>query len=273
VAEDCGYEIVDGRLVAVPPSHEPHGDRHSKLNALLEAHVGEAFNVACDMLTRTSETTNIAPDASVYPVARDPETGGRQLERLAFEIVSTQTLGDAADKARRLADRGVRRVFAVDVAHQRVFEWSRTADDWQLMANASVIDDDVLAAPLPVEALAKAAKADDAMAAALLAKGNRVLVAARDSAHHEGLERGREEGLERGRQEGLERGREDGIERGREEGLEAARGTLLAIADAQGLHPTPAQCERIAECSDLARLQAWTVELASSHDLDVAMRD
>jgi hypothetical protein len=37
VAEDCGYEIVDGRLVAVPPAHEPHGERHAKVLALLEA--------------------------------------------------------------------------------------------------------------------------------------------------------------------------------------------------------------------------------------------
>jgi Uma2 family endonuclease len=273
VAEDCGYEIVNGRLVPVPPAHEPHGERHSKLNALLEAHAGDAFNVACDMLTRTSETTNIAPDASVYPMARDPATGGRQLELLAFEIVSTQSLSDAADKARRLADRGVRRVFGIDVPHQRVFEWSGTAGDWQLMADASAIDDEVFVLPLPVAALVKAAKADDAMAAALLAKGNPVLVAAQDGAREEGLQRGREEGLQRGREEGLQRGREEGLQRARHESVEAARRRLLVVADARGQRPTPAQLERIAACSDLARLETWLVELASSRDLDDVLGD
>ena len=119
VAEGSGYEIIDGRLVAVPPAHEPHGERHSKLNALLEAFVGDAHNVACDMLTRVSEASDIAPDASVYPIARDPETGRRQLEVLAFQVVATETLARAAEKAALLAGRGVRRVFAVDVERPR----------------------------------------------------------------------------------------------------------------------------------------------------------
>jgi Uma2 family endonuclease len=194
VAGESGYEIVDGRLVAVPPALEPHGERHSKLNALLEAFATPEYNVACDMLTRTSETTDIAPDASVYPVARDPATGGRLIEEMAFEIVSTQALRDAADKARRLADRGVRRVFAVDVPHQRVHEWSPDADGWRLLPDAGSIEDPALALPLPVEALVKAAKADDAMAAALLAKNNPVLAEAQERSRSEGREEGRQEG-------------------------------------------------------------------------------
>ena len=71
------------------------------------------------MLTRTSETSDIAPDVSVFPRARDEVTGGRQLEQLAFEVVSTERLSHAADKAQRLVDRGVRRVFAVDATRKR----------------------------------------------------------------------------------------------------------------------------------------------------------
>ena len=116
----------------------------------------------------------------------------------------------------------------------------------------------VFAVPLPVQALVKAAKAGDAMAAtALLAKGNRVFAAARDS----------------GREEGLQRGREEGLQRAHRERLKAARRTLQAIADAQGLRPTPPQLERIAACSDLARLEAWLVKLASSRNLDDALSD
>ncbi len=33
-----------------------------------------------DMPTRTSEKNDVAPAASVFPAARNPETGGRKLE-------------------------------------------------------------------------------------------------------------------------------------------------------------------------------------------------
>jgi hypothetical protein len=106
VAPESRFEIVAGKVFPVPPAQEPHASLNSKLAALLEAHVTEDFNVAVDMLTRTDELTNFAPDASVYPAARDPETGGRQLEHLAFEVVSTETLGHAATKAALLVERG-----------------------------------------------------------------------------------------------------------------------------------------------------------------------
>jgi Uma2 family endonuclease len=82
VAPETRYEIDGGVLVHVSPAHEPHGSRHSKISALLEARVDLELDVATDMLTRTSETTDVAPDVSVFPVERDPETGGRQLEHL-----------------------------------------------------------------------------------------------------------------------------------------------------------------------------------------------
>jgi Uma2 family endonuclease len=252
VAGESGYEIVEGRVVAVPPALEPHGQRHSKVNAVLEAFVAADYDVACDMLTRTSETTDIAPDASVYPVVRDPVTGGRLIEHLAFEVVSTQALGDAGDKARRLSNRGVRRVFAVDVAHQRVHEWSPEADGWRVLADAAVIEDPVFVVPLPVAALVKAAKADDAMATALLAKQNPVLVAA-----------GRRL-LERGVAQGLEQG----LEQGRDEGLEFARASLLDLLDARGLSPIAEQRARIETCRDFDQLRAWTLRAATATTAD-----
>ena len=137
VAPESGYEIIDGQVIEVPPALEPHADRNSKLAALLEAHVGDDFNVAVDMLTRTSALNNFAPDASVYPVARDEETGGRQLEHLAFEIVSTETMGHAALKAAKLCERGVRRgarPCSTSQAHSpsalQYVSWARTKT-WQ----------------------------------------------------------------------------------------------------------------------------------------------
>src|SRR5688572_11110841 len=102
VAPESGYEIDDGKLVRVSPAEEPHATLHSKLAALLEAHVADDFLVAVDMLTRVTQTSDRAPDASVYPRARNPATGRRQLEHLAFEIASTESLADAAKKARDL---------------------------------------------------------------------------------------------------------------------------------------------------------------------------
>src|SRR5690606_14909077 len=110
VAPETRFEIHDGRLEYVPPASEPRGTRHSKLAALLEAHAAAAYDVACEMLTRTSETSDIAPNVSVFPSARDPATGGRQLEELAFQVVGTQSLGKAGLKAEKLVNRGVRRV-------------------------------------------------------------------------------------------------------------------------------------------------------------------
>jgi len=178
VAPESRYEIEDGRVRYVAPADEPHATRHSKLSALLEAHVADDFDVACDMLTRTSQLEDMAPDASVFPLARDPETGGRQLEELAFEVASTESLADAGRKAHKLVARGVRRVFVFDVERRRAFEWSEQLMGWRMLEHDGVIEDRALAVPLPIEALVRAAKADDAMARALLGKHNPVLEAA-----------------------------------------------------------------------------------------------
>ncbi|MBA3454179.1 MAG: Uma2 family endonuclease [Deltaproteobacteria bacterium] len=162
IAPEIGYEIDDGRLVHVAPSDEDHAVNQCAIGALLRAHRSVGREVAVDMLTRTTERDDSAPDASVYPSARDPETGGRQLEELAFEVLATERLGHAGTKAAKLTARGVRRVFAVDVRKQRAFEWSRELGTWEMLAMAVHIHDAALAVPLPVAALVDAVAADDA---------------------------------------------------------------------------------------------------------------
>ncbi|HEX2688473.1 MAG TPA: hypothetical protein VHN14_17705, partial [Kofleriaceae bacterium] len=110
---------------------------------------------------------------------RDADTGGRQLEHLVFEVVSTESLSHAGHKAVDLINRGVRRVFAVEVERGRALEWSRSLDTWALLDASAHLEDLTLAVPLPVAALIHAAKADDAMARALLLKNNPVLEATR----------------------------------------------------------------------------------------------
>lgn len=246
LADGARFEIIDGKVFDVPPAQEPHAERNSKLAALLEAHLAADFNAAIDMLTRTGHLTNFAPDASVYPAARDPQTGGRQLEHLAFEVVSTETLGHAAIKAPLLVERGVRRVFALDVEGQRVLEWSSKQGAWRKLKAGSAIADPCFVVPLPVDALCLAAKADDAVAAALLAKKNPVLVAALQQARTLGVAKGKAEG----KAEGLREGEARGLRVGKAE-------ALLVLLASRGLRVSKAQAEQVRACVDLAQLDAW----------------
>lgn len=187
VLPDGGYELDDGEVVLVPPALEPHAICHSKLSTLLEAHVSEEFRVALDMLTRTSWHTDRAPDASVYPRARDPRTGGRQLEHLAFEVVSTESLTDAGRKAASLAGRGVRRVLAIDLTRVRVLEWAVGDGQWEELDGDASISDPTLVTPLPVRALLRETEADYAVGRALVIKRNRAIEEARQESRAEGL--------------------------------------------------------------------------------------
>jgi hypothetical protein len=243
------FEVIDGRVVYVSPSDEPHATQHSKLNALVEASAADGYNVACDMLTRTSATGDMAPDVSVYPAAPDPQTGGRRLEELAFEVVSTERIGAAGEKAARLHDRGVRRVFAIDVNRQRALEWDADSG-WRILARDARIEDPALAVPLPIEDLVSAARVDDAVARALLARGNAVLEAALTARLAQGLEHGVAQGLEQG------------LERGRVAGKAAA---LVALLEARGLAVTQAQRARILTALD-GELDRWLVRVLTATD-------
>jgi len=232
VTPETRYEMVDGELAYVSPAKRPHGTRHAQLASLLEAHVDAAFDVAVDMLTRTSRVDDIAPDASVFPDAPDPATGKRQLEQIAFEIVATQSLGAAAVKARKLSGRGVRRVFAIDVERSRAFEWSAEADGWSALDAAGRIVDPALAVPLPIEPLIHAARTNDAVASALIAQDNPVIAATR--------ERDRAEGKAEGKAE-----------------------ALLVLLTARGLAVDGELRDRIRHERDPARLERWIVRGAT----------
>jgi Uma2 family endonuclease len=189
------YEMLDGELVYVAPAEGPHAILHSKVLALVEAHAGPEFDVACDLLTRTSKKNDLAPDVSVFPIAPDPQTHRRQLAQLAFEIVSTESLRHAGKKAAELVARGVRRVFAINVERERVLEWSSALGTWSMLDTSAHVVDPTFATPLPIEALVRAAKADDVVARALLAKGNPVINEARAQDRAEGKREGLAEAL------------------------------------------------------------------------------
>lgn len=244
VMPETRYEAIDGKLTYVSPSDEPHGTYHSRIAALLEAHVVDAYRVAVDMLTRTSEKNDMAPDASVFPAARDPETGGRKLEELAFEVVSTESLSHAAKKARALAHRGVRRIFAIDVERHRALEWSRSTGAWEILPADGTIEDPTLAIPLPIPALAEAVRADDPMARALLAKKNPVL------------------------QDALRKAKDQGKIEGKTEGKIEA---LLQILAARGIRVGKKAQKRLRAERDEAVLDRWLSRAATCADVDALL--
>lgn len=189
-------EIVRGRLVMTPPADEPHASCHTQTDYVVRAHVVAPYLVSADMLTRTSQTSDIAPDVSVY--RRDPATGKRMIAEVAFEVLGTQALAAVSDKARELRARGTRKIFALNVERSRVLEWSETHDDWVMLPDQAEIDDICFARPVPTPALLDAARADAAVVAALDARAVPELRAIEARGHAEGERRGRAAGLRKG---------------------------------------------------------------------------
>ncbi len=238
---EAGYEIIDGVVRFVPPADEPHANRHSRVSMLVATHVAREFTSAIDMLTRTSTINDLAPDVSVYPTALDPITGGRQLEHLAFEIVSTQSMSDATTKAADLVGRGVRRVFAIDVRRRRVCEWSRERAEWRALEDSEVIEDPTLVRPLPAAALLDVVNAENEVFYALVAKDNPALVSQRA----------------KDRSEGEVEGHGKGLEQGRLETRDLARFAVIAMLTLRGLTVLDAQRDLINAEQDLDRLSRW----------------
>jgi Putative restriction endonuclease len=256
VIPETRFEIEDGRRVFVPPADEPHAESHASLAAVLKAHRAPGFSVAADMLTRTSPIDDLAPDASVYPTARNPATGGRQLEVLAFEVASTESLPHAATRAAKLVARGVRRVFAIDLEHARALEWSPQLGRWSIFDRRARIEDPALAVPIPIAALLDATRADDAIPRAHRLKRHPEFLAERAEGLAEGEAKGRVEGLAVGEAKGRVEGLAVGEAKGRAE-------SLLIVLASRGLVPTEAERHRILEESDLGRLDRWLAAAAT----------
>jgi hypothetical protein len=227
-------EYLDGVKIIAAPAQPPHAMQHFDLTYVLGAHVAEGYRGAVDMLARTDEGSDFAPDASIFPAAPDKKTGGRKLEEIAFEVTDRQAISVPTRKARKLIQRGIRRVFCILVKQMQVLEWSREADDWQPLSKEAVIEDRCLARPLPASALLDAASADDAVARALLAKGVAVL----EKAVAEGEARGEARGEALGE-------------------LHAKRDAIITVLRARGLPVSRGEAQRIAECDDPETLGQW----------------
>src|SRR6185295_6726480 len=95
-------EIIGGQRVVLSPAHEPHATEHSELGYVVRAHVAPGYGAATDLLTRHDEESDFATDTCVRKKGVDPETGGRYLEEIAFEVVSEQKEPWITEKALRM---------------------------------------------------------------------------------------------------------------------------------------------------------------------------
>jgi hypothetical protein len=215
-------EILGGRRVVASPAKQPHASQHGRLDYLLQAHMAPGYDEACDLLTRHDRDSDFASDACVFKQGIDPETGTRHLEEIAFEVVAEQDERDVREKAQRMHQRGVRRIFAVWVKGQRVCEWTSERQAWRQLAAGTAIADPCLVRPLAVSALLDAAEADNAVAEALYAKGNPVIRKLQDEGRAEGV----------------------------------AESILKILAD-RSVAVSPAERQEILRCRDRERLDRW----------------
>ncbi|MEE8586585.1 MAG: hypothetical protein V3T83_17220, partial [Acidobacteriota bacterium] len=204
------------------------------------AHLAPGYRVATDLLTRFDELNDFASDTAVLKDGTDPATGARHLEELAFEVVSEQQSEKVVTKkAPTMLRRGVRRVFAVFLKKGELREWQSGENAlhrgrWVLVDPDSSIEDPSLSMPVPVGAILDAARSDDAVAEALLARGNPVLRRNRAEAHAEGEARGEARGEAKGK-----------------------AGAILTILEKRGLAPDADARSRLRNCKDLTALDRW----------------
>jgi hypothetical protein len=223
-------EYLNGVELFAAPADEPHGTKHSQIDRVMGSFVASGYTPAVDMLTRTGHASDLAPDFSIFPSDRDPQTHGRRIEEIAFEVTSEQALSVPTAKARQLIQRGVRRVFCLLVKQRRVLEWSRETDGWSPLADSAVIEDRCLVRPMPIAALLDATLTDDAIAQALLAK----------------------------RPPSLERAFTETREAARKESATAhARRTILTIFSERKLYVPEGVRQAILACDDLETLDGW----------------
>ena len=255
LADETPYELYDGRLTRVASANPPHAIRHTEVSFVLRANTAPGYISALDLKTRVDQNSEVAPDASIYPAAADPDTAGRRLEELVVEVTGRQSFAVVTRKAKKLAARGVRRIFCVRVKRREVVEWLHGEAKWsEPLAAGAVIDDRCLVRPVAALALLDAAAADDEAARGLLARGTPALVKVIDEADARGQRRGLAQGMAQGHSEGMERGLAQGLAQGLARGL--AEG-VLAVLDARGVPVSEAARATIAACEDIAVLRGW----------------
>ncbi|HEX6121639.1 MAG TPA: Uma2 family endonuclease, partial [Ktedonobacterales bacterium] len=133
-----GYELVDGRLVKMPPAGGWHGSSSGRLTIALGAYVDE-HDLGVVLAAETgflvsqpgAPDTVLAPDVAFVRAERVPTPGSPEYEGfwplapdLVIEVASpSQSAPELAAKARRWLDAGVRLVWIVWPKARRVDVW------------------------------------------------------------------------------------------------------------------------------------------------------
>ena len=234
VRPETREEMVRGKLYIAQPAHPPHADRHARLDQVTATYVKPGYIVSSDLLTRFGPKSNFATDVCVRKDGQDPKTGGRHLEELAFEIVSTQSLRHITIRAEDMTARGVRRLIVVFVKRGEVTEWSPAEHRFVPLPLEGVLEDPTLIQPIPIRAMLDAAAAKRAVVTGVWAQND--------------------PWLQERKRELTELGHELGRQEGRQEGQHAS---LLLVLEGRGLDPSDEQRAAIESCTDPERLQRW----------------
>ena len=89
---EFGEEVIDGVRIECSPAPAEHADPQCRLAAVASICLAEGYIASTELLTRTEAESDFATDVCVRKAGVDPETGGRYLEELSFEVAHTQTL-------------------------------------------------------------------------------------------------------------------------------------------------------------------------------------
>ncbi len=196
VRPETREEMVRGRMIQALPAHAPHADQHQMLGVVTEGCIAPGYVASTDLLTRAGPGSDFATDTSVRREGIDPRTGTRYLEELAFEIVNEQSRRDITERAEDLSARGVRRIVAIFVKRGEVCEWSPERNDWIVLDPTGVLEDPVLAEPLPVRAMLDRTEATRAAIRGFHTKGHPEMRAIESHAEQKGLAKGSRTAIE-----------------------------------------------------------------------------
>jgi Uma2 family endonuclease len=150
------YELVEGRVLRMPPPGPNHGRYESRIDRRLgayveEHHLGETYVGKSDWdLTRRGERkgTVLASDLAVVRAERlplPPPRRGKSYPPLAPDLVveiasPTQSRADLGDKARLWLERGVRMVWVVWPERGEIDVWSSATREPRTLAGDDALD-------------------------------------------------------------------------------------------------------------------------------------
>ncbi len=200
---EFGEEVIDGVRMECSPATEEHADPQCRLAAVVSVCTAKGYVASTELLTRTEAESDFATDVCVRQGGVDPETGGRYLEELSFEVAHTQTL-ENLEKVRvpKLLRAGVRRIFAILVQESDVLEWSAEDGEWMAWGPEDEIRDRVFVQPLEIKAILDAAQVDQLVSKAQLTKREPYLMSVIKQREEKALARGEARGEAKGEARG-----------------------------------------------------------------------